>query len=35
MQGETNTVLDSQIYAPEHVFKVPVFQLATDNIEKS
>lgn len=35
MQGDTNTVLDSKIYSPENIHKVPVLQFATDNIEKS
>ncbi|WP_166243129.1 VOC family protein [Paenibacillus turpanensis] len=35
MQGESNIVLDSKIYSPENVHKVPVFQLATDDIERS
>ena len=35
MQGETNIVLDSKIYSPEHVFNIPVVQLATDDIDKS
>jgi len=35
MQGQTNIVLDSQIYSPDTVFKVPGLQLATDNIQES
>lgn len=35
MKGQTNIVLDSKIYSPENVFKVPVLQIATDNIEES
>lgn len=35
MQGESNIVLDSRIYSPDNVFKVPVLQLATSNIEKA
>ncbi|AOZ91006.1 VOC family protein [Paenibacillus crassostreae] len=35
MQGKTNIVLDSQIYSPDNVFKIPSVQLATDDIEKS
>ena len=35
MQGKTNIVLDSKIYSPDNVFKVPGVQLATDDIEKS
>lgn len=35
MQGETSIVLDSKIYSPENVYKIPVLQLATDNIEKA
>ncbi|GAV12932.1 glyoxalase family protein [Paenibacillus sp. NAIST15-1] len=30
MQGETNIVLDSKIYSPEHVFNIPVVQFAAD-----
>lgn len=33
MQGGVNIVLDSKIYAPDHVHKIPVLQLATDHIE--
>jgi hypothetical protein len=33
MEGNTNIVLDSKIYAPDKVFKIPAFQLGTDNIE--
>jgi len=35
MQGGTNIVLDSKIFSPENVYKIPVIQLATDDIEKS
>lgn len=35
MQGGTNIVLDSKIYSPDNVYKIPVIQLATDNIDKS
>lgn len=35
MQGGTDIVLDSKIYAPENVYKVPVIQLATADIEQS
>lgn len=35
MQGGINIVLDSKIYSPDHVYKTPVLQLATDNIDKS
>lgn len=34
MQG-TNIVLDSRIYAEDHVFKVPVFHFNTANIEEA
>ncbi|MFD2212140.1 VOC family protein [Metabacillus endolithicus] len=30
-----NIVLDSKIYAPDHIYKVPAFQLQTDDINKS
>jgi catechol 2,3-dioxygenase-like lactoylglutathione lyase family enzyme len=35
MQGGTNIILDSKIYSPENVYKTPVLQLATENIEES
>lgn len=35
MQGQADIVLDSQIYAPENVFRVPAIQLATDDIEQA
>lgn len=35
MSGDADIVLDSKIYAPDHVYKVPVIQIATENIEKS
>jgi len=35
MQGGTNIVLDSKIYSSNNVYKTPVIQLATNNIEKS
>ncbi|UOY92230.1 VOC family protein [Ectobacillus sp. JY-23] len=34
MKG-TSIVLDSKIYAEEHVFKIPPFHLNTDDIEQS
>jgi catechol 2,3-dioxygenase-like lactoylglutathione lyase family enzyme len=34
MQG-TSIVLDSKIYAEDHVFKVPVFHFNTSNIEEA
>lgn len=34
MQG-TGLVLDSKIYATDHVFKVPAFHLNTNNIEEA
>lgn len=35
MQGSVNIILDSKIYDPDHVFKIPAIQLSTDNIEES
>lgn len=35
MQGAVDIVLDSKIYAPDRIMKVPVVQLATQNIEQS
>ena len=35
MQGDTNIILDSKIFSPDNVFKIPVAQLSTDNIEES
>ncbi len=35
MQGGTNIVLDSKIYSPDNVYKIPVIQLATNDIDKS
>lgn len=35
MQGKTNIILDSKIYSPEHVHKVPVVQLGTLHIEEA
>lgn len=30
-----NIILDSKIHAPEHIHKVPAFQLLTDDIKRS
>ncbi|GGH27063.1 VOC family protein [Paenibacillus segetis] len=35
MEGTAGIVLDSKIYSPEAVFKTPVIQFATDDIEYS
>lgn len=35
MQNGADIVLDSKIYAPDHVFKVPSMQLRTDHIERA
>ncbi len=35
MQGSAGIVLDSKIYAPEHVFRIPAIQFMTDDIEQS
>lgn len=35
MKGSAGIVLDSRIYAPENVFRIPAVQLLTDNIEQS
>lgn len=35
MQDTIDIILDSKIYSPDHVFKIPVLQLATDHIEES
>ena len=35
MQGTAGVVLDSKIYAPDKVFKMPVIQFSSDNIEHS
>jgi len=35
MKGSAGIVLDSRIYAPENVFRIPAVQLLTDNIEES
>ena len=35
MQTKTNIILDSKIYSPENVHKIPLVQLSTDNIEAS
>jgi catechol 2,3-dioxygenase-like lactoylglutathione lyase family enzyme len=35
MQGTAGVVLDSKIYSPDNVLRVPVVQFRTDNIEQS
>ncbi|GGO01222.1 VOC family protein [Saccharibacillus kuerlensis] len=35
MENGINLVLDSKIYAPEHIHKVPAVQLASSNIQES
>jgi catechol 2,3-dioxygenase-like lactoylglutathione lyase family enzyme len=34
MEGTAGIVLDSKIYAPDKIFRTPVIQFSTDNIEQ-
>lgn len=35
LEGSVNIILDSKIYTPDCVYKVPSIQLASDNIQQS
>lgn len=35
LEGSASLILDSKIYAPDHVYKVPSIQLASDDIQQS